>query len=161
MCLCWHTILHVPLQEISSAIEDGLAAARDENMKLAALMADMGLSSRPTVAQWLQAKDKAKRTSLQSSLINWDRSREERHTSLLLQQARTSQRALRHAAWGVKKELSGRIQRLRQVYDPHTASHPHSLTASRRPHLAQEPEVRHKNKHLLRKSTTSPPSCES
>ena len=159
LCVC-HMHQSSPLQEISCAIEAGLQTARDENTKISALMADMGLSTRPTVAQWLQAKDKAKRTSLQSSLITWDRTREDRHTSLLLQQARTSQRALRHAAWGAKKQLSGRIHRLRQVYNPHTrtASQPHTHTPSQRPHIPREPEVKHKNKHLLRKSTTS--SCE-
>lgn len=105
---------------MNESIDAQLQEAHDENAKLSTIMAEMGVSSRPTVSQWLQQKTSQKKTSVQDALINWDRTKEERNTAILLQQAITSQRALKHAAWGAKKEISARIKALREVYDPST-----------------------------------------
>ena len=40
---------------------------------LAAEMGRMGLSSRPTVAEWLEKKNKQKKEELRNSLIHWKR----------------------------------------------------------------------------------------
>ena len=105
---------------MNESIDAQLQEAHDENTKLSTIMADMGVSPRPTVSQWLQQKTIQKKSYLQDALINWDRTKEERNTAILLQQAITSQRALKHAAWGAKKDISARIKALREVYDPST-----------------------------------------
>ncbi len=164
-----HLCTHTHTQEVGSAIDAGLVAAREENAKLSSLMAELGLSSRPTVAQWLTAKNKATKTSLQSTLIQWDRMKSDRQTALLLKQAVVSQRALKHASWGARKEMSQRIRLLRHAYQPHT------LTPSQhRPRTEsgdvnsgevspRQPVVKHKNKVPLRSSANSSgesiPSC--
>ncbi len=132
-------------------------------------MAELGLSSRPTVAQWLTAKSKATKTSLQSTLIQWDRTKSDRQTALLLKQAVVSQRALKHASWGARKEMSQRIRLLRHAYQPHTltpSQHRPHTPSQHRPRTEsgdvnsdevspRQPVVKHKNKVPLRSSANS------
>ncbi len=138
---------------MSTAIEEQLSLARNENDKLSSLMGEMGISPRPTVAQWIKAKDGQKKAGLQSSLINWDRTRDERTTAIVLQQTLTSQRALKHAAWGAKKDISDRIKKLRDAYEPK----PRPLTNKPRPVLSSVKTPEHKIK--LRNSKT-PTTCK-
>lgn len=149
---------------MNAEIEIQLQQAREENDNLSTLMAHMGLSPRPTVAQWIKQKDAQKKAALQTRLINWDRARADRQTALLLQQAHISQRALRHAAWGAKKEISERIRKLKQAYEPHNftiTSHPLPSLGTPQPNLPQpQPTVKYRNKIPLRTTTATPTSCE-
>ena len=43
----------------------------------------------------------------------WYRDKERREAAILLQQALTSQRAMKHAAWGAKKEISAKLKALK------------------------------------------------
>ena len=58
---------------MNETIEKQLLHARRENEKLSALMGEMGINPRPTVAQWLQRKQLQQKSTLQDSLIKWDR----------------------------------------------------------------------------------------
>lgn len=41
------------------------------------------------------------------------RDKERREAAILLQQALTSQRAMKHAAWGAKKEISAKLKAMK------------------------------------------------
>ena len=66
-----HTNTHT--QQVSEEIDRQLRQARDENAKLSDLMVELGVSPRPTVAQWLQQKREQKKAVVQDALISWDR----------------------------------------------------------------------------------------
>ena len=61
------------IQQVHEALDQQLAAARAENEKIRQLMGEMGVSPRPTVAQWLQQKKQQKKRDMQEALISWDR----------------------------------------------------------------------------------------
>lgn len=61
------------MQQVHEALDQQLAAARAENEKIRQLMGEMGVSPRPTVAQWLQQKKQQKKRDMQEALISWDR----------------------------------------------------------------------------------------
>ena len=67
-----HFLQHL-LQQVNEEIDHQLHQARVENDKLSNLMGEMGISPRPTVAQWLQQKREQKKASMQEALISWDR----------------------------------------------------------------------------------------
>ena len=58
---------------MNEEMEKQLASARQENEKLSSVMGALGVSARPTVAQWLQHKQMERKAKLQDSLISWDR----------------------------------------------------------------------------------------
>lgn len=60
-------------QQVNKAIDHQLQHAKAENDNISALMGSIGVSSRPTVAQWLEKKMEQKRTTIQEDLMNWDR----------------------------------------------------------------------------------------
>lgn len=62
------------VQAMTAEMEKQLAQARQENDKLSRVMGALGVSPRPTVAQWLQRKQMERKAKLQDSLISWDRS---------------------------------------------------------------------------------------
>ena len=66
-------LLPLLLQLVNEEIDHQLHQARVENDKLSNLMGEMGISPRPTVAQWLQQKREQKKASMQEALISWDR----------------------------------------------------------------------------------------
>ena len=99
---------------MNAIIDKQLSDAQQENNKLSSLMSSMGINSRPTVAQWLQQKNNQKKLATQEALIIWDKTKRNREEAILLQQAIISQRALKHAAWGARKDLSSRIKSLKE-----------------------------------------------
>ncbi|CAI8051807.1 hypothetical protein GBAR_LOCUS28359, partial [Geodia barretti] len=101
-------------EQVHEALDQMLAAARAENERMRETMGEMGVSPRPTVAQWLRGKQEQRKRAMQDALINWDRSKPQRETAILIQQMLTSQRAMKHAAWGASKDISGRIRALKQ-----------------------------------------------
>ena len=60
-------------QHVHEALDQQLMAARAENEKIRRLMGEMGVSPRPTVAQWLQQKEQQRKRDIQEALISWDR----------------------------------------------------------------------------------------
>ena len=56
------------------ALDQMLATARAENERMRETMGEMGVSPRPTVAQWLRGKQQQRKRAVQDALINWDRS---------------------------------------------------------------------------------------
>lgn len=79
------------------------------------LMNSMGINPRPTVAEWIQQKNEQKKTAMQEALINWDRGKRTRETAILLQQTITSQRAMKHAAWGARKDINSKMKVLKST----------------------------------------------
>ena len=69
----WNSLTNAFLQQVHEALDQQLAAARAENEKIRQLMGEMGVSPRPTVAQWLQQKKQQKKRDMQEALISWDR----------------------------------------------------------------------------------------
>ena len=98
---------------MNDVIDQQLKEARDENAKLTQLMSSMGINPRPTVAEWIQQKNKQKKTAVQEALINWDRGKQSREAAILLQQTITSHRAMKHAAWGAKKDINTKLKALK------------------------------------------------
>ena len=98
---------------MNDVIEQRLKAAHEENAKLTQLMNSMGINPRPTVAEWIKQKNNQKKTTVQEALINWDRGKQARETAILLQQTITSQRAMKHAAWDAKKDISSKLKELK------------------------------------------------
>ena len=66
-------LIILPIQQVHEALDQQLVAARAENEKIRQLMGEMGVSPRPTVAQWLQQKKQQKKRDMQEALISWDR----------------------------------------------------------------------------------------
>ena len=62
-------------QVVKKEIEEQLCRANQDNLALTNTMSELGINPRPTVAQWLQRKQLQKKTAMQDSLINWDKSR--------------------------------------------------------------------------------------
>ena len=74
------------------ALDQMLAAARAENERMRETMGEMGVSPRPTVAQWLKGKQEQRKRAMQDALINWDRLGERLSKHLGVQICRTQQR---------------------------------------------------------------------
>ena len=64
---------HASLQVVTSDINEQIESAYSQNSQLASTMGKMGLSSRPTVSEWLQRKQEEKRTQLKDTLVGWSR----------------------------------------------------------------------------------------
>ena len=90
-------------------------------------MSSMGINPRPTVAEWIKQKNDQKKTVMQEALINWDRGKQARETAILLQQAITSQRAMKHAAWGAKKDINSKLKALKTTPLPKSRPQPPQL----------------------------------
>ena len=60
-------------QHVNKVIDEQLNSIHQQNNMLAAEMGRMGLSSQPTVAEWLEKKNKQKKEELRNSLIHWKR----------------------------------------------------------------------------------------
>lgn len=78
----------------------------------------MGINPRPTVAEWIQQKNEQKKTAIQEALISWDRGKQTREAAILLQQTITSHRAMKHAAWGAKKDINSKLKALKNSSPP-------------------------------------------
>ena len=61
------------MQHVNKVIQDQLDSVDRQHSMLASEMGKMGLSPRPTVAEWLEKKNRQKKEQLKSSLINWKR----------------------------------------------------------------------------------------
>ena len=95
--------------------------------KLTQLMSSMGINPRPTVAEWIKQKNNQKKTAMQEALMNWDRGKQARETAILLQQAITSQRAMKHAAWGAKMDINSKLKALKTTPLPKSRQQPSQL----------------------------------
>ena len=112
---------------MNDTIEHRLKLAREENAKLTRLMSSMGINPRPTVSEWIKQKNEQKKSAMQEALIDWDRGKQTRETAILLQQAITSQRAMRHAAWGAKKDINSKLKALKTTPLPKSKQQPSQL----------------------------------
>ena len=87
------------MQAMNEEMERQLAQARRENDKLSSVMGSLGVSSRPTVSQWLQRKQIERRAKLQDSLISWDKG-QYGHTTYYVYIGNTSQICLQEPTIG-------------------------------------------------------------
>ena len=60
-------------QDTCSQLGGMVEKAQSANSALDAELSAVGYSKRPTVAEWLHAKEEARRRSLQTQLLSWDR----------------------------------------------------------------------------------------
>ena len=117
---------------MNDTVEQRLKEAHAENAKLTQLMSSMGINPRPTVAEWIKQKNDQKKTAMQEALMNWDRGKQARETAILLQQAVTSQRAMKHAAWGAKKDINSKLTALKTTPLPKSRKQPSQLPGQRK-----------------------------
>jgi chromosome segregation ATPase len=97
-------------KKVNGEITEQLKSAHCVNTQVAKSMAELGISTRPTVSEWLKKKEDEKRNAMKSSLQSWQRTKSQRETAISLKQAITSHRALHHMAWSTKKDLIAQLQ---------------------------------------------------
>ena len=97
--------------QASTEIVKAVQGARKKNTILDKQLGAVGSPKRPTVAQWLQSKEIARRTKAQSELLAWDKQREQRETMLAVQKLLTEERLQRHHGWEKIKSLQSDVKR--------------------------------------------------
>uniref|UniRef100_A0A1X7VBH3 Uncharacterized protein n=2 Tax=Amphimedon queenslandica TaxID=400682 RepID=A0A1X7VBH3_AMPQE len=101
-------------EKMNSRVAEQINSARKINSEIAHSMSALGISSRPSVSEWLRKKDEEKKEQLKFKLHDWHKSREQRELAISLKQAVTTHRALHHAAWNTKKELTAQNDALKK-----------------------------------------------
>ena len=98
---------------MNEIVQHHLMEAHEDNAKLTQLMNTMGINPRPTIAEWIRQKNEQKKNTMREALIDWDNDENARETAIVIQQAIVSQRAMKHAAWGAKKDINSKLSVLK------------------------------------------------
>ena len=79
-----------------------LGTATNQNAMLNLTLQTLGVSTNPTVSEWIKQKHEQK-ANMQSTLISWDIHKSKREESIKMKQLLTSERATKYAAWDSEK----------------------------------------------------------
>eukprot|EP00117_Sycon_ciliatum_P027281 scpid10547/ scgid22202/ Serine/threonine-protein phosphatase 6 regulatory ankyrin repeat subunit C len=101
----------------------------------------VGCPKRPTVAQWLQSKEKQRQAKVQQDLLAWDQQREQREVMLAAEKLLREERRQRHHGWEKIKSLQvevrreeRRMQELKYSQTPEVTLARHTLPTQSSPH---------------------------
>lgn len=97
--------------QTSADMANAVKSAHKSNTLMDKQLGAVGSPKRPTVAQWLQSKEKARRAKAQSELLAWDKERQQRDTMLAVQKSLTEERQQRHLGWQKIKSLQADVRR--------------------------------------------------
>jgi len=102
------------LQDIHSKIGEVLEKITIKNSMLSFTLKSLGVSSNPTVSEWIKQKQGEKKANIQSNLIFWDIHKFKKEETIKLKQVLTSERAIQHAAWDSEKNIQQRIKSIKE-----------------------------------------------
>ena len=92
--------------DVGKEIHEELELARESNRELQEFLAGLGVTKKPTVAQWLERKREDKRLQLQTELMKWDSNKKEREAFVVKAKQLSEERIARHSSWSRQKELT-------------------------------------------------------
>ncbi|KAI6652824.1 Ankycorbin [Oopsacas minuta] len=92
--------------EVGKEVHDELVIARETNRKLEEFLASLGVTKKPTVAQWLERKREQKRLEVQKELTKWDNDKTQREAYVNAAKRMSEERIARHSNWSRQKELT-------------------------------------------------------
>ena len=87
-------------------IHEELELARESNRELQEFLTSLGVTKKPTVAQWLERKREDKRLEVQKELVKWDSNKKEREAFVTKAKQLSEERIARHSNWSRQKELT-------------------------------------------------------